>query len=184
MNCNDYLKMLATLPVDDLGYGDAREHAANCRDCDRVTRVVAERERNLQVAFDNLYSSVPAAQNVTYALEASRRRRVVRYYEFALGIALAASLLFFVISRRAPSPAGMISETFRLQCLSPSQAAEVLRPYLTPSSQVLTSPRLELALITVRATPEVMQKAKLALDHYDNPAQTTCAARVIVPKAR
>ena len=48
MNCDTYLSMLETLPVEELAYGGAREHAANCRDCDRVTRVVAERERNMR----------------------------------------------------------------------------------------------------------------------------------------
>ena len=50
MNCDTYLAMLETLPVEELAYGSAHDHAAGCRECDRITRVVAERERNMRMA--------------------------------------------------------------------------------------------------------------------------------------
>src|SRR4029077_2258109 len=84
MNCDTYLSMLETLPVEELAYGSAREHAANCRDCDRVTQVVAERERNLAMAFGGLYPSVQAGSITARALELSRRRRIALYYRIGL----------------------------------------------------------------------------------------------------
>ena len=104
MSCDDYLSMLATLPVDELAYGRAREHAAGCRHCDRVTRVVAERERNMLMAFDDLQSSVPAAQAAAAALATSRRREVAFYSEIGLGIALVSTVLYLLISRLVPGP--------------------------------------------------------------------------------
>ena len=94
MNCDDYLSMLAKLPVENLAHLHARDHAAGCRDCDRVTRVVIEHERNMLTAFGELDSSVPAAQTASSALVSSRRRRVARYYEMGLGIATVAIALY------------------------------------------------------------------------------------------
>lgn len=175
--------MLATLPVDDLAFGRAREHASECTDCDRVTRVVAERERNMRLGFADLQSSIPAAQIAFQALEASRRRRIAWYYEVALGVAMAASLVYLVMSRRlAPAPVATVSETFRLQCLSPNQAAEVLRPHISSSGSISLPSGSTLGVINVRATHEEMQRVRSTLDRYDNPTASQCAVRVIVPK--
>jgi hypothetical protein len=184
MNCNDYLAMLATLPVDELAYGQAREHAAHCHDCDRVTRVVAERERNMRLAFDDVQSFVPSAQISTHALERSRRRRIVRYYEVALAITTAASLAFFVTVRRGQSTAALatVSETFQVRCISPEHAASILRGYLPPASVVRIPPRTS-DIIAIQTSPEDMQKVRSVLDRYDNPAESQCAARIAVPKA-
>ena len=45
MTCDDYLALLESLPVEELRYGAAREHATICPECSRVTRVVVEREQ-------------------------------------------------------------------------------------------------------------------------------------------
>ena len=185
MNCNDYLSMLATLPVDELAYGTAREHVSTCHDCDRVTRVVVERERNMRLAFDDLHSSMPATQTAARALEASRRRRIARYYEVALGVAMAATLVYFVSLRVTPDQARVVTvtETFRLQCLSPEQAAEVVRPFVSSAGEILIPPT-GLGIIDIRAPLEEVQKARSALDRYDNPRESRCAVRVVVPKER
>jgi len=183
MNCNDYLAMLETLPVEELAYGHAREHAAQCRDCDRVTRVVAERERNMRLAFDDVQSFLPSAQVAVHALERSRRQRIARFYQWGLGIAMAASLPLFVVTRRIrPSIARAgVTETFRLQCLSPDQAAEVIRPYISPAGRIWIPPN-SLGLITVQTFPQEMQKARSVLDRYDNPSESRCAVGISVPK--
>jgi hypothetical protein len=183
VNCNDYLSMLATLPIDELSFGHAREHAAECRDCDRITRVVAERERNMLLAFDALHSSTPVEQTAFRAIEASRRRRIARYYEMGFGVAMVASLVYLVMLQRSPAsaPSATVSERFRLQCLSPDQAAEVLRPGRSPTSSI-SIPSPSLGIIVVRGSAEDVQKARSALDRYDNAAVSQCAVRVTVPK--
>jgi hypothetical protein len=184
VNCDDYLSMLATLPVEDLAYGRAREHAAGCRDCDRVTRVVAERERNMLMAFDELHSSVPAAETAASALTRSRRRKVALYYEMGIGVAMVAIVLYMMMSLTvpAPPPGAQVSETFRLQCLSPEQAAEVLRSRIPATARISFRPSSPLGVIKVEALREDIATARSVLDRYDSPAESQCAVQVTVPK--
>jgi hypothetical protein len=184
VNCDDYLSMLATLPVEELAHGRAREHAAGCRDCDRVTRVVAEREHNMLMAFGDLHSSVPAAQTAASALMTSRRRKVALYRKIGLGIATVASVSYLMMLRivPVPPPSSRVSETFRLQCLSPEQAAEVLRPHIQATGLISFRANSPLAVIKVEASREEMATARALLDRYDSPAQSQCAVQVSVPK--
>jgi hypothetical protein len=183
MNCDTYLSMLATLPVDELAYGDARAHAVNCRDCDRVTRVVAERERNMLMAFGELYPPIPAGPIAARALVISRRRRIALYYRIGLGVATAATILFLILSRRtAPAPSARVSETVRLQCLSPDQALEVLRPIRSPSAAVSTRTNSPLGIIRITASPAEMERLRSVLDRYDTPTQSQCGVQLTVPK--
>jgi hypothetical protein len=183
VSCDDYLAMLATLPVEELEY-PAREHAAGCHNCDRVTRVVAEREQNMLMAFDDLRSSVPAAQTAASALAASGRREIARYYQIGLGIATVATVLYLSMSRilPAPPPSPVVTESFRLQCLSPEQAAEVLRPYTHAIGRLSFRPSSPLGVIEVEGSREMMTAVRSVLDRFDNPAQSRCAVQVIVPK--
>jgi hypothetical protein len=184
MNCENYLSMLATLPVEELAYGSAREHAANCRDCDRITRVVAEREHNMLMAFGDLYPSVPPGQIAARALVASRRRRVALYYRIGLGVATAATILVMIMSRRtALAPSATVSETFPLQCLSPDQAMEVLRLNLvSPSISLSDRHNSPVGVIRVGAPAEEMERVRAVLDRYDTPTVSQCAVQVVVPK--
>ena len=186
MNCDDYLAMLATLPVDELAYGRAREHAAGCRHCDRVTRVVAEREQNMLMAFGELRPSVPAAQTAATALMRSHRRKVGRYYQRGLGIAMVATVLLYVTMARmtpAPAPGARVSETFQLDCLSPEQAAEVLRPRIEPTALISFRPGPALGVISVEASREEIAVARSVLERYDSPAESRCAVQTTAPKA-
>ena len=183
MNCDEYLSMLATLPVEELAYGSARDHAARCRECDRVTRVVVERERNMLLAFGDLQSSVPAAHISASALATSRRRTIALYYKIGLGMAMVATIFYMWVMRRAPVPAtARVSETFRLQCLSPEQAAEILRPLMTETLSIVIRSNSDLGVIRVEASPEEMVTARSVVDRYDSAAESQCAVRVTVPR--
>jgi hypothetical protein len=183
MNCETYLSMLATLPVEELAYGGARDHAARCRDCDRVTRVVVERERNMRLAYGDLYAPGSAEQIAARAIVTSRRRTVALYYRIGLAVAAAATVLFILASRQTagPLPMATVSETFRLQCLSPEQAAEVLRPHIPPTVSLLIRPNSQLGIIKIGASPEEMEHVRSVLDRYDTPAMSHCAVQVTVP---
>lgn len=181
MNCDDYLSLLETLPVEDMAHGRPREHAVGCHECERVTRLVAERERNMVMAFDDLHFPVSAAQTAATALTASRRRKVAIAYNVGLGVVTAA-VVFSVIGSVAVSrsPISRITETFRLQCLSPEQASELLRPYVQPTGAIyFRNPSL--GVLNVEAPQAVMAKARSILDRYDNPAQSQCAVQITVP---
>jgi ferric-dicitrate binding protein FerR (iron transport regulator) len=90
--------MLASLPVEGLPSLHAREHAAGCHDCDRVTREVLERERNVLTAFGELDSSIPAAETASSALVRSRRRRrrIALYYAMGIGFVMVAIVIFMM----------------------------------------------------------------------------------------
>jgi hypothetical protein len=183
MNCDDYLSLLETLPVEDLAHGRPREHADGCLDCERVTRVVAEHERNMIMAFEDVRVPVPAAQTAARALVASRRRKVAVTYNIGLGLATAATVLYVMLSRFSPAPrqGPMVSETFRLQCLSPAQAAEVLRPYIQPTGLMSFRPSSPLGVIHVEAPLVTMTVVRSILERYDTPSRSQCAVQVIVP---
>lgn len=180
MNCDDYLSMLATLPVEELAFGDARNHAAQCRDCDRVTRVVAERERNMRMSYGELYSSLATAPVTAQALMISRRRKVALFYRIGLGVLTAASLLFLVATRRlTPASSSRVSEPIQLQCLSPEQAAQLIPR--SPDVSVAISPGSG-GVIRVTADRSEMVRIRAFLDRYDSPVASDCAVRITVRK--
>jgi hypothetical protein len=175
MNCDDYLAMLETLPVGELAYGRARAHAMQCRDCDRVTRVVAERERNMLLTYGDLQPSVPATHMAAGALATSRRRRVARYYRIGLGITAMVTVAVMALSRRLLPPTPVtLRETFQLRCLSADQAAKLLRPLLEASGKASIRPTSSRTIVTIEASPQQMAQAQLVLDRYDKAPRSQC----------
>lgn len=69
----------------------------------------------------------------------------------------------------------------RLQCLSPEQAAEVLRPHIQTTGRVSFRANSPVGIITVEASPEEMEAARSLLERYDSPAESQCAVQVTVP---
>jgi len=173
MNCETYLSMLETLPVNELAYGDAAAHAANCRDCDRVTRVVAERERNMLLAYGTISPAVPSGLLAAHALELSRRRRIAFYYRFALVIAAVASVLgFFMVRRARPTIARVEASFVGLQCLSGEQALDLVRPSVSP--EVAISARGSSSVLRIVASRAEAARIRAILRLYDNPAMSPC----------
>ena len=142
MNCDDNLSMLAKLPVENQAHLHARDHAAGCRDCDRVTRVVLERERDMLMAFDELDSSVSAAQTAASALVSSRRRRrrVALYYAIGIGFVMAAIAVFMMTvngsgaSSRNSSSLGRENEVAHARALEVRLGGELNVPMPLPAA--------------------------------------------------
>ena len=193
MNCSDYLAMLSTLPVEELEYGSARAHAAECRDCDRVTRVVVERERSMLVAYADLDSSAAAAQVAANAFALSNRRRVAFYYKTVLGLAALATVLFMV-SRTVMPPAARaviadtpvypgaserLAETLVVRCGSPEEAAEMLRTHLEGDARVTFRSGSSPGFITIEASLQQMDVARDILARLD---QSSGACAVLAPE--
>lgn len=182
MTCDDYLSMLETLPVGDLNYGEAREHVATCRDCNRVTRVVAERERNMIGAYGELYPSAAAATVAEQAIVTSRRRKVALFYRMSLAVAAVAAVLFIAISRIRPVPVPrlrmmMMDQTFMLSCLAPEDAAAMLRSTVSRST-MMTIPPYTRALHVVAPRPDMMRVRSL-LRELDSHASGRCGAPAV-----
>lgn len=184
MTCDDYLSMLETLPVEELSYGEARSHAATCRDCNRVTRVVAERERNMIVAYGELYPSASAMTVAEQAIVTSRRRRLAVFYRSALAVAAAAVVLFIAVSRIRPraQPAmarAMMRQSFMVNWCTAEQAAAMLEGSLSPAASISIRPGT--SVLQVSARPSDLRIVRSILDQYDSGANAGCARPMSVP---
>jgi len=171
MTCDHYLAMLETLPVEELAYGEAREHAAVCHDCNRVTCVVVEREKNLLMAYGHVLPSAASATLAESAMGVARRRRIARLYSIGLGMAAAATVAALVgtrVIRRAAPARGMVQQEFALRCMSARRAAGVVQANIDDRLHTkLVARELEGVLI-VTGTPRTLQQARVALDHFDS----------------
>jgi hypothetical protein len=186
MNCNEYLSLLETATADEIAMPEARAHTTWCHDCSRLTRIVLEREHRVRMAYDALDSYLPAGHVSAHALATARRHRIVRNVQAAFTTLIVAMMLIVVsrllVFRGAAAPRRAASgATFRLQCLSPEQAAEVIRPVLGNTGSVVIPPG-PLAVIRVGAAPDQMARVRALLDRLDSPAAAKCAAQVTVPK--
>jgi len=169
MTCDDYLAMLETLPVEELTHGEARNHAAVCHDCNRVTRVVAERERNMLMAYGDVMPSAFASDVATSAIASARRRRLALVYRIALGIAAVATVGFVGASRSiARVRRSVARERFAMRCLSTGRAERLLRsrvPGIASSRIRRYEPD---GILEVQAAPRTIQAARAVLDEYND----------------
>jgi hypothetical protein len=186
MTCDEYLSMLATGSVKELVKDRPGEHAAGCPHCERATRVVMTRESNLVAAFENVYSNTPASVTADVALAKSRQRDFGRMYFITWAIASAivvAIVVWFAASRvhfarpgDDATVAPVAEQAFLLRCLSPGQAAELLRPYLGPDGMLRISVGAP-GVLTIRATQDRLRKAKSILNRYEHSPDGVCPAQ-------
>jgi hypothetical protein len=170
MTCDDYLAMLETLPVEELTYGAARDHATICHECNRVTRVVVEREQNMLMAYGHVLPSVAAATIAESAMEVARRRRTARLYSIGLGVAAAATVAALVGTRvvhRSGPARGMFEQEFALHCMSAGRAAGIVRANISDRLHTKLQAREPEGVLIVTGTPRTLQEARFAIDHYD-----------------
>src|SRR3569833_1098327 len=169
MNCDNYLAMLETLPVEELTHGDAREHAAVCRDCNRVTRVVAERERNMIMAYGDLIPSMHSTDVAMSAITTARRRRLAFFYKAGLAVAGSAAVGVIASSRLLPHRnASLAYERFALRCLSTGRAVRLLRSYVPGLVDSRIRGYEPEGILEVAVDRRTMQTVKSVLDQYDN----------------
>ena len=190
MTCDDYLSVLATAPVNELGKNHLREHAAGCPYCERVTRVVVEREWELVAAFESVYSNTPAAVTADIARTTARRRLVDRMYSITLAILLAGTAWFaatrLVFRGRADGPAvaPVAEEVFMVRCLSSAQVVALSRHYLGRTGLAIYAGEPPRAVLTVRATPAQIEEVRSMLNRFDGSAQSSCPPAVASPLPR
>lgn len=184
MNCEEYLSIIETASLGEIEQNTRlRQHAASCEDCSRVIRLIAEGEHDLAMALDNVSSSIPASQTAEAAIVIAKRRRVGRLFAglFVVLIAITAWITWvqlIVPSMRATveiAAGNLRTETIPLQCLSPNQVGDLISPYVRSSGSAYYPAKAPMTVITVRATPEEIQKVKALLDQFDKPGTTGCA---------
>jgi hypothetical protein len=168
MTCDDYLAMLETLPVEELMHGEAREHAAVCHDCNRVTRVVAERERNMIMAYGDVVPSAISADVALSAIATARRRRLAFFYKIGLAVAGVAAVgvigVFRLVPHRNPS---FVRERFALRCLSTGRAVRLLRSNVPGVAEARIRAFEPDGILEVAADPVMIHAMRSTLDRYD-----------------
>jgi hypothetical protein len=111
-------------------------------------------------------------------------RRRSRLWAFAAaGVALIAAGAL-AVSHRAPAGeaavpgAPMVDEAIVLRCLSPGEAAELIRPLLRlRSNTVVYAPAHAPRVLTVRGTPAQLRHVKAVLEKYEGASSPACAPR-------
>jgi hypothetical protein len=71
---------------------------------------------------------------------------------------------------------------FPLECLSPDQAAALLRTHVRDPNRVSIVIRPPVGIIRVVAPEDAMDHVRALIDEFDNGARTKCAAQVPVPR--
>ena len=125
-------------------------------------------EQAFDAALSEAQSNEPEVTPAAPPRGGARRRALL----VAL-IALLAGTGLYVVRRAAPAPTVTSEETIVLRCLTPGQAAEILRPHLGPLTQVSTSPNAP-QILTVKGPPEDIRKVHSVLEPYEGPG-STCA---------
>jgi len=92
-----------------------------------------------------------------------------------LGIGAVAVARVVVPTDIAGAPAGpIVEEAILLRCLSPGEAAELVRPILLlPGNTIVSSPRAP-RVLTIRATQEQLRNVRSVLDPYERPGSAAC----------
>lgn len=180
MTCEDYLSMLETLPVQELAYGEARDHAAFCADCNRVTRVVAARERNMTLAYESAYPSASATTVAERAIAAARRQRIAFFLRAGLAAAAVLVVALFIVTRRIVPANGIASmQQFNLRCLSPDQASTLIRQQVPDGERITIRVPPRVAVVEVGGSTEQVRIASALIDRFDNDQEARCATPVV-----
>lgn len=73
------------------------------------------------------------------------------------------------VSRLIRAPLPTVEEAFGLRCLSPGDAAALLRPTINDASTLVISPPAQ-HVLTVRTTPDQVERVRAILDRQDGVA--------------
>ena len=175
MRCEEYLQLLSTLPVEELVDGRAGDHLGTCPDCNRATKVVVERERNMVMVLAGMSSHVQPMDTARTTFALARHRSRSRWYIGGLLLLLLAFGSIVVGRTVIPIHANgdRVTATLRPQCLSPTAAADLLRQQESSGlMRIVIHPGSTLLTVSGSATDLVRARAVLA--RYDNPTASTC----------
>ncbi len=183
MTCEECLSVIASAPILEVREDSrAREHCATCAECSRVVALVAEGERDMAFALNNLSSTIPASQTAERAIAAVGRRKTGRVLAGVFAVLIVIVLWITWIQVIVPgmrATADIVgvdhrTETLELRCLSPDQAGDLISPYVRSNGSAWYPGKPPLSVITVRANPDELARVKELLQRFDNPAETSC----------
>lgn len=115
--------------------------------------------------------------------ERPRRRSRMRLLTGAVAVLIAIGALAYSrqrapVGEAAVPGAPIVEEAIRLRCLSPGEAAELIRPLLSlRANRIVYSPAQAPRVLTIRATPAQMQNVRSVLEKYEGAGSPACALR-------
>ena len=181
MTCQECLSELATGSLRDLTPdSEVIRHCASCPDCGPLATLLRDREYNAATILNSL---PPMSNPISVAETAgllARRRRVGKFVVFLSGAALVATIsisLFVTQFGRQVMGADrrtLLTETFKLSCLSPEQAADIISPYIRSNGSTYYVSTSGLSTITVRGKPEELRTAGRLLRQFESDPQAAC----------
>jgi len=129
-------------------------------------------------AFDAALAELQEAEQPRVLDVRTQRRRGLQLWAVAASALIAIGAL--AVSRTPSSDAAVpgvpvVEEAISLRCLSPGEAAELIRPLLQlRSNTVVYAPARAPRVLTVRATAEQLQRVKEVLEKYESAGSATC----------
>jgi hypothetical protein len=138
-------------------------------------------------AFDAALAELQGAEQARVPDLSAPPRRGPRSRAFAAkatALVFAAGALIMFLGRvttvaSAPPGPPLVEETVLLRCLSPGEAAALIRPVLTlrTNGAVLYAPERAERVLIIRATPSQLRRAKAVLEEHEGVGSAACAAR-------
>jgi hypothetical protein len=87
------------------------------------------------------------------------------------------SRMLFPGSGAAEPPARMVEESILLRCLSPSEAADLVRPLLRTNGGTAASDRAGRNVLTISATPEQLERVRSTIAEHEREGSIACTIR-------
>jgi hypothetical protein len=182
----DDTSVVATLDATDRAAVEA--HCSTCADCRAARQLFVAAEVALAQSLDADVAARPTLYVVEHAWTA-RRRAAGRRALVALFALIVAAFVWATWSIAAPEvrlllepPPPVVVQTFELRCLSPEQAASLLRPYLPmPQNPRWQAERFDvlpaavgIRAVTVRAPRELIDRVPALLARFERDPGAAC----------
>jgi hypothetical protein len=183
MTCEECLSELATgslreMPADS----SVILHCATCPDCSRLTTLLRDREYKAANVLNNL---PPMSSPITVAetsVRTAHRRRVGRVVVMLSGAALvvtiwiaAATTIIPALNRAdATTSSTLRTETISLRCLSPQQAADIIKPYVRSRGSTYYVPTSGISAITVLGNASEVAKSRNLIGEFEEDPGAAC----------
>jgi hypothetical protein len=87
------------------------------------------------------------------------------------------STVLFFRGGAAEPPARMVEESILLRCLSPSEAADLVRPLLRTNGGTAASDRAGRNVLTISATPEQLERVRSTIAEHEREGSIACTIR-------
>jgi hypothetical protein len=138
-------------------------------------------------AFDAALAELEHGDRVPAPAAPKRKPKRVRLSVIAGTVAVLVG--FFAFMRTVPEPVQvpaepMNEEAIVLRCLTPTEAAEVIRPLAQLYPNIVLRTAESSRVLTIRATEKQLQQIKALLDQHEAPGSTACATRPATPGTR